>query len=230
MRKLFILMLAALLAVPALSMAQSLEMQIKELQEELEDISDRLDDTERHASTDRITFTGDFRTKADTVHYQDVTWNPAVNVDFQDFFTKLAPSAMGGSGPLGSFIAFDPNDPDADMDGVANLDPALNPTALDNMFSNLYNNNPNLYSGLLAQFGAWAGGGMTGGGVGPFPLLPNALPGVAPAKQDIDNDVLYTTRLRLNMKAKVASNVNFAGRLSMYKNWGDSTGVKVFDS
>lgn len=48
--------------------------------------------------------------------------------------------------------------------------------------------------------------------------------------KDLDNDILYTTRLRLNMKAKVYDNVNFAGRLAMYKNWGDSTGTKVFDS
>ncbi|MDI5833525.1 MULTISPECIES: DUF3373 domain-containing protein [Shewanella] len=48
--------------------------------------------------------------------------------------------------------------------------------------------------------------------------------------QDIDNDIFYTTRLRLNLKAKVWDNVSFAGRLSMYKNWGDSTGVQVFDS
>jgi hypothetical protein len=62
-------------------------------------------------------------------------------------------------------------------------------------------------------------------GVAPFPLLN------APQKtDDIHNDIAYTTRLRLNMKAKVANNVDFAGRLAMYKNWGDSTGVKVFDS
>ncbi|MCL1477048.1 MAG: DUF3373 domain-containing protein [Marinobacter sp.] len=40
----------------------------------------------------------------------------------------------------------------------------------------------------------------------------------------------YTTRLRLGMKAEVWDNVDFSGRLNMYKNWGDSTGVKVFDS
>lgn len=51
-----------------------------------------------------------------------------------------------------------------------------------------------------------------------------------PKKSDINNDILYTTRLRLGMKAEVAKNVSFSGRLSMYKNWGDSTGVKVFDS
>ena len=32
------------------------------------------------------------------------------------------------------------------------------------------------------------------------------------------------------MKAKVWDNVKFSGRLSMFKNWGDSTGSQVFDS
>ncbi len=49
-------------------------------------------------------------------------------------------------------------------------------------------------------------------------------------KRDIDNDLMYTTRLRLNMKADIASNMNFSGRLAMYKNWGDSTSTNVFDS
>lgn len=51
-----------------------------------------------------------------------------------------------------------------------------------------------------------------------------------PQKYDIDNDMFYTTRLRLDMKAEVWDNVSFAGRLSMFKNWGDDTGVQVFDS
>ena len=44
-----------------------------------------------------------------------------------------------------------------------------------------------------------------------------------------DNDILYTTRLRLNMSAQVAKNVSFSGRLSMYKPWGASTQVGVFN-
>jgi len=60
-------------------------------------------------------------------------------------------------------------------------------------------------------------------GVGPMALAPKKI-------SDVNNDILYTTRLRLGMKAKVWDNVDFAGRLLMYKNWGDSTGVKVFDS
>ncbi|HKL49220.1 MAG TPA: DUF3373 domain-containing protein [Desulfuromonadales bacterium] len=145
MRKVSIVLLAVLLAVPSMVLGQSLEEQVKELQEELEYISERVDRTERHTATDRITFTGDFRTKAHSVHYQDLTWSPGVTVP-----------------GMGSFSMFGP--------------------------------------------------------------------GFQPEKKDLDNDILYTTRLRLNMKAKVYENVSFAGRLSMYKNWGDSTGVKVFDS
>lgn len=61
-------------------------------------------------------------------------------------------------------------------------------------------------------------------------LSGNQMFGNGPTKYDADNSILYTTRLRLNMKAKVWDNVDFSGRLLMYKNWGDSTGVQVFDS
>lgn len=44
-----------------------------------------------------------------------------------------------------------------------------------------------------------------------------------------NNDILYTTRLRLNMQAQVAKNVSFEGRLSVYKPWGASTQVGVFN-
>jgi hypothetical protein len=44
-----------------------------------------------------------------------------------------------------------------------------------------------------------------------------------------NNDSLFTNRLRLNFDAKVSDNVSFTGRLSMYKVFGDSTGVQVFD-
>lgn len=52
--------------------------------------------------------------------------------------------------------------------------------------------------------------------------------GLIPA-QKTDNDILYTTRLRLNMDAKVSKDVTFAGRLSMYKPWGASTQVGMFN-
>ncbi len=44
-----------------------------------------------------------------------------------------------------------------------------------------------------------------------------------------NNKALYTNRLRLRFGAKVSDNVSFEGRLSMYKVFGDSTGVQVFN-
>jgi hypothetical protein len=46
---------------------------------------------------------------------------------------------------------------------------------------------------------------------------------------DADDDLLRSSRLRLEMKANVGDNVSFYGRLAMYKIWGDSTGVQVFN-
>jgi hypothetical protein len=40
---------------------------------------------------------------------------------------------------------------------------------------------------------------------------------------------LLTNRLRLDFNGRVADNVNFSARLSMYKAFGDSTGVQVFN-
>jgi hypothetical protein len=40
------------------------------------------------------------------------------------------------------------------------------------------------------------------------------------------NDI-WRTKLNINMRAKIADNLKFTGRLSMYKNWGDSTARMV---
>jgi hypothetical protein len=56
-------------------------------------------------------------------------------------------------------------------------------------------------------------------------LMPSTF---TPAYND-NNDILYTNRLRLKFDAQVADNVSFTGRLSMYKVFGDSTGVQTFN-
>ena len=60
-------------------------------------------------------------------------------------------------------------------------------------------------------------------------LLGSLLPFAYREGYDYNNDLLYTNRLRLQMDAKVSKSVDFSGRLSMYKAWGDSTGVQVFN-
>lgn len=161
-----------------------LQRQLADITDELDDINSRVDKTERHSALDRISITGDFRTKVHSLHYQNVTWNPAMNVDFSDFGAKAMSGAFGvptdANSPLGQMMMAHPE---------------------------------------LAQ--AFQSGQLQG--VMPYVLAPKTM-------QDIDNDLFYTTRLRLDLKAKVWDNVSFSGRLAMYKNWGDSTGTQVFDS
>ena len=45
----------------------------------------------------------------------------------------------------------------------------------------------------------------------------------------IDNNALWTSRLRLDLKAKPTRNLSFVGRLSAAKVFGDSTGVKWYN-
>ncbi|MFV0596256.1 DUF3373 domain-containing protein [Shewanella sp.] len=161
-----------------------LKQQLADITEQLDELNSRVDKTERHTSLDRLEITGDFRTKAHSLHYRDVVWNPAIKVNFNDFGAK----AMSGSFGM-------PNDPNSPLGQMMQANPDLAAA-----FQN----------GMLQ-------------GVMPYVLAQQHI-------QDIDNDIFYTTRLRLNLKAKVWDNVSFAGRLSMYKNWGDSTGVQVFDS
>lgn len=191
MRTLISILVANALALSGSAYAQTdsqkitdLKKQLSEITEELDYLNDRVDKTERHTATDRLSITGDFRVKGHSLHYQDVTWNPAINVDFNDFGAK----AMGGQ--FG-----DPMDPNSPLGKMMMANPSL------------------------AQ--AFQSGQLQG--VMPYVLAPKTM-------QDIDNDIYYTTRLRLNLKAKIYDNVNFAGRLSMFKNWGDSTGVQTFDS
>ncbi len=190
MSRFIVLLLAVLLTLPAATSfaaptIEELQKQIADIAEELEDLSDRLETPERHSALDRISFSGDLRNTADSLHYQDVTFNPGIKVDFDDFVAKTMGGTFGNPA--------DPTSPIAKMMAQ--------------------------YPDLATAFGM----GMLSG-VGPFAMS------AGPKTSDINNDIMYTTRLRLGMKADIARNMKFSGRLAMYKNWGDSTTSKVFDS
>jgi outer membrane murein-binding lipoprotein Lpp len=66
------------------------------------------------------------------------------------------------------------------------------------------------------------GGVIPAGSLGPgFPAVdtPFTAAQTNPSK-DYDNDSLWTNRLRLNMRVKATENMEFKGRLAMYKAWG----------
>jgi hypothetical protein len=60
-------------------------------------------------------------------------------------------------------------------------------------------------------------------------LMQMLMPATWMAEQDYRNDILYTTRLRLNLRTELTDRISFSGRLAMYKAWGDSSGVQVFN-
>lgn len=88
-------------------------------------------------------------------------------------------------------------------------------------------------SGLISNFFRNYDGTMTTGFNGATlaqfqqTMMNMAMMGYIPAAEsyDADNDIIYTTKFRMNMKAKLSNTLSFAGRLAAYKVWGDSTGV-----
>lgn len=60
-------------------------------------------------------------------------------------------------------------------------------------------------------------------------LFAMLMPGAAVPGYEADNGIMYTNRLRLTLAAPVGDNIRFTGRLAMYKTFGDSTGVQVFN-
>lgn len=55
------------------------------------------------------------------------------------------------------------------------------------------------------------------------------LPETFVPERKANNNILYTNRFRLNLDSDINDNMSFHARLSMYKVWGDSTGVQVFN-
>ncbi len=216
-----------LLAIPGTLLAQEptieeLQKQIADIMEELDELSDRVDKPERHSALDRINFYGDIRVTADSLHYQDVTYNPGILVDYDDFFAQ---TAAGNFGTV-DLAALQPLLYQYNQVLLGNMDPADmtgDPTTTydaDSPFAGFMN----MMLAMPVEQQKKVLASMLSGGVGSYAMA------AAAKTSDINNDIMYTTRMRLGMKAKIASNMDFAGRLTMYKNWGDSTTSKVFDS
>lgn len=55
------------------------------------------------------------------------------------------------------------------------------------------------------------------------------MPSTFVPEYEADNKIMYTNRLRIRLDTQVADNVSVSARLSMYKVFGDSTGVQVFN-
>ncbi len=136
----------------------------KEAEEERDELSDRVDKTEMHVFTDKVSLGLNIRARAESQHYQDI---------------QIAPS---------SFV------------------------------NGFFVDSPGGFNGAtLAQIK---------GGLDFYKSM-----GLIPDNHeyDYDNDIVYTTRVRMRMRAKLNEKLSADGRLAMYKVWGDSTGIRTYN-
>lgn len=150
-------------------MVQNVEKKLKDMEAksaekeaELGEMDDRLNAAEMHTSTDKLSLGVELRSRADSIHYEDMLSAPDALMG--SFFTPVADGGFNGATP-------------------AQIQQAMAGMAQANMIP-------------------------------------------APEKNDLDNDILFTNRFRMNMKAKINSQLSFGGRLAAYKVWGDSSGVQ----
>jgi hypothetical protein len=181
---------------------EATQEQIAELQEEVKDLEKRMMKAERKAALDRINFTGDFRFEVNSI-----------SSTYDDYFDGM--QLQRGLVDTLFFFNF-------------NGRPPASPEELQGYIAQNYANYL-YYLDNVVTFD-WLKEVM-----GQFPpemqqgLMQQLLPYTYQEGYDYNNDILYTNRLRLQMNAKVSKSVEFAGRLSMYKVWGDSTGVQTFN-
>lgn len=179
------------------------------LEEDVEDLDDRMIGPEKHAVLDAIRFGGDFRTQAHNISIDMADRIDGINVQ-KDLVNTLFYFGATGTPPM------TPDLSDVDQFIQQNYDQYL--YYLDNTVSfdfikqqveTLQQNDPVAAQQLLGLLASQ-----------PDSLVPG---------YDHDNDIVYTSRLRMEMDADVAEDVVFQGRLGMYKTWGDSTNVQVFN-
>lgn len=141
---------------------EQMESKTSRQAEDSKEMEERLSKAELHTATDKVSFGVDLRTRADSIHYNNILTAPSALTN--GFFTNISSGGFNG--------------------------------------------------GTLSQIQ----GGMAAMAAGA--MIPPA------EKVDVNNDIIYTNRFRLNMKARVNPQLTFGGRLSAYKVFGDSTGVK----
>ncbi len=185
----------------------------------VDDLEKRVAETEKHQATDRLSFSGDSRFEAHSI------WGhvPARldGMAMQNLMVKTlfltAPTSQGGLG-----MPFDPSMMSMPIGTFVNT---LNSAVQNNYAQYQYFTN-NLTFNQLNQA---AQGFKQMGIMTPFMNYLATAPNVYVPSYTDNNKALYTNRLRLKFGAKVSDDISFEGRLSMYKVFGDSTGVQVFN-
>jgi hypothetical protein len=199
MRKTCVAAVVAAILLPAFALAQAEDADA--LKKEIKDLEKRLEKVEKKAAQDRVRFSGDFRFEAHSIEASVPNHydGMALQKGVVDTFFYYGATGQFPQGPL-----------------------EVQQFIAQNYGSYLYFTSGLTYEGLQHAMGMIPPEMQAA-------LMGSLLPYTYVAGYDADNSILYTNRLRLNMDADVAKNVTFTGRLSMYKTFGDSTGVQVFN-
>jgi hypothetical protein len=172
----------------------------EELRKRVEDLEKKSEKLERKSALDRVNFTGDFRFEAHTIR-ADV----APRIDGLKFQNNLV-NTLFYFGATGR--------PPQSLDDVGKF-------IAQNYASYLYFTNNLTFNQLKSAVGTFTPQMQQ-------QLFPLLMSNTHVDGYSHDNDILYTSRLRLRLKADVSKDIDFDARLSMYKVWGDSTGVQVY--
>jgi Protein of unknown function (DUF3373) len=191
---------AAVALVPALTLAQQRD-DAKKLNHDLKELEKRLEKVERKSALDRINFTGDFRFEGHSIQADIPSHFDGMRLQ------NLIVNTLFYYGATGSFPA-----------SLGDIDQLIAQRYADY----LYFTNGLTFDQLKRSMAMFSPAMQQ-------QLFAMLLPATHVAGYSANNSTMYTNRLRLNMDAEVADNVTFSGRLSMYKVWGDSTGVQVFN-
>jgi hypothetical protein len=191
------------LGIPAFAQDEAAtKEEIEKLKQEIEDLEKRVMKNERKTALDRVNFSGDFRFEVNSI---DAAFEDSYNGMMLQRMLVDTLFYVGATG-------MPPASPE-DVQGLIAQNYSQYLYYLDNVVS---------FDWLKETLGQFPPEVQQG-------LLGALLPYTYQQGYDYSNSLLYTNRLRLQMDAKVSESVDFQGRLAMYKVWGDSTGVQVFD-
>jgi hypothetical protein len=190
-----------------------------ELKTQVKDLDERVNSTERRSALDRINWSGDYRFEAHSIRGNVPAHYDGMNL--QNLVVRTlwltAPTSQGGLGQAFNPAMLQTTTP-AQFKGMLDGAVAANYGSYQYFTNNLTFNQ---LKQSMGQFPAAMQQKLMG-------YLMQA-PGVYTPGYSNDTDALFTNRLRLRLNAKVADNVSVDARISMYKVFGDSTGVQVFN-
>ncbi|MDR3763824.1 MAG: DUF3373 family protein [Acidobacteriota bacterium] len=190
-----------------------------ELAAQVNDLDTRVTANERKSALDRVNFSGDFRSESNSIF--GTVPNYYNGMQLQNLMVStlwlFMPTTQGGLG-----MTFNPA-------MLSSMTPTqfgsyLGQEIQQNYAQYQYYTNNLTFSSLKSSLGGFSSAQQA--------MLQQYLmqvPGVYTAGYQANANAVLTNRLRLNLDAKVAENVSFTGRLSMYKVFGNSTGVQVFN-